>query len=173
MKYPLCNDEGGRLGALHDLHILDTGPEPSFDSITENLQDIFGVPVTVISLIDKERQWFKSVVGLDVCETDRDVAFCNYTVASGEFFEVTDAAIDPRFHANPLVTQAPGIRYYCGAPIFSAHQAIGSLCLIDMEARKSLGPKGRRILERFAEQVARELEVRRLLKAAAGALLLG
>jgi len=171
MNYPLCADELGRVNALRDLHILDTCPEPTFNAITENLADIFGVPVSAISLVDSERQWFKSVVGLDVCETDREVAFCNYTVAGGEIFEVTDAAIHPRFHANPLVTEAPGIRYYCGAPIFVGEQAIGALCLIDMAPRKALGIKGRRVLSRFSAQVSRELEVRRLLKAAAGAVL--
>ncbi len=131
------NDEADRLARLRELVILDSAPEPMFESIARMASDICGVPIALISLIDMERQWFKANVGLPgVNETLRDVAFCDYTIRSDAVFEVPDAEVDARFANNPLVTGAPHIRFYAGAPlILPGGQRVGTLCVIDRQAR--------------------------------------
>lgn len=130
--------ETDRLARLRELVILDSAPEPVFDSIARMASDICGVPIALISLIDMERQWFKANVGLPgVNETPRDVAFCDYAIRSGAVLEVPDAEADSRFANNPLVTGAPDIRFYAGAPlILPGGQRIGTLCVIDRQPRR-------------------------------------
>ena len=164
--YPRPENDEKRTAFLADLAILDTAPDENLDRIVAMLRGIFHVPVAVVSLVDEERQWFKSIQGLDVCETSRDVAFCNYTILSDEIFEVVDAAIDPRFASNALVTDEPHIRYYAGAPLVYDGMRLGSLCLIDFVPRDPLDEEQRRILHAFADMVIREIRVQRLLRIA-------
>lgn len=168
--FPRPDDDEKRLAFLSDLAILDTAPDDNLDRIVSLCRSIFGVPVGVVSLVDEERQWFKSIEGLDVCETDRDVAFCNYTILADEIFEVVDAVIDPRFAQNPLVTGDPHIRYYAGAPLVYDGVRLGSLCLIDFEPREPLDETGRQILHSLADMVIREIRVQRLLRTAVASL---
>jgi GAF domain-containing protein len=117
--------------------VLDTAPEPLFDEITNPAADIFGAPIALISLIDKDHQWFKSNIGLEgATETNRDIAFCSHAILQEQVFEVSDASSDKRFKNNPLVTQAPNIQFYTGAPItLPTGENIGTLCGIDQHQR--------------------------------------
>lgn len=168
--FPRPDNDAQRLAFLRDLAVLDTARDENLDRIVDLCRTIYGVPVAVVSLVAEERQWFKAVQGLDVCETSRDVAFCNYTILSDEVFEVVDAAIDPRFSDNPLVVEEPHIRYYAGAPLIYDGIRLGSLCLIDFVPRDPLTPEGRGMLQDLARMVIRELRVQRLLRAAVAAM---
>ncbi|MFG6486408.1 GAF domain-containing protein [Roseateles sp. BYS78W] len=133
---PIPADDDARLQALRELLILDTSPEERFDRIVEFAAAEFDVPIALVSLIDRERQWFKARVGLDVCETSREISFCGHAILQRELFEVLDAARDPRFADNPLVVGAPFIRAYLGAPlVLPGGAAVGTLCLIDTKPR--------------------------------------
>jgi GAF domain-containing protein len=133
---PIPDDDDKRLRVLRELLILDTPPEQRFDRIVEFAASEFDVPIALISLIDRERQWFKARVGLDVCETARDISFCGHAITQDRLFEVLDAMRDPRFADNPLVTGAPHIRFYVGAPLSMPGGArLGTLCLIDTRPR--------------------------------------
>lgn len=131
------DNEAATLAALHALEVLDTGPEAEFDALVRAASTICGVPISLISLIDAERQWFKANVGLPgVSETPRDVAFCAHAVLGDEIFEVPDATRDARFADNPLVAGQPAIRFYAGAPIrLTDGSRVGTLCVIDREPR--------------------------------------
>lgn len=133
MKAALPLDENVRLLALHRLEVLDTPREQNFDDIAQLAMSVCEVPVAVISLVDRDRQWFKSCIGLDADQTPRDVAFCAHAIlAPAELLIVEDAARDPRFADNPLVTGEPFIRFYAGAPLVTkTGAALGTLCVID------------------------------------------
>jgi GAF domain-containing protein len=132
----LPDNETERLAALHALLILDTPPEQRFDKIVEFAASEFEVPIALISLIDRERQWFKANVGLPVCETGRDISFCGHAILAPGIMVVPDAREDARFADNPLVTGEPGIRFYAGAPlVLPSGAALGTLCLIDRRPR--------------------------------------
>lgn len=129
-------DEGPRLAALQKLQVLDTGPEAAFDELVQVASLVCGTPMALVSLVDAERQWFKARIGLDATETARDVAFCAHAIHSPEILEVPDATADSRFANNPLVTGAPDIRFYAGAPIITTGgHALGTLCVIDRVPR--------------------------------------
>ncbi|MEQ6916375.1 ATP-binding protein [Halomonas aquatica] len=129
---PLPEDELERLAALHARGILDTPPEERFDRLTRITQRALGVSTVLISLIDSDRQWFKSRQGLEACETPREISFCGHAILARDIFEVQDTWQDPRFQDNPLVTGEPFIRFYAGVPLFSASGfALGTLCLLD------------------------------------------
>lgn len=164
MDYPVSKNEEERLRVLHKLKILDTADEQQFDHICEVAQYTFNVPTVVISLVDNDRQWFKSHLGLDACSTERKIAFCNYAVLGSEVFEVCDASKDERFMNNPLVTGDLHLRYYCGAPIIAYRQAIGSFCLIDYEPRAPLSDKGKKTLSYLADMVSELIQARHELK---------
>lgn len=164
MAYPISPDDAERVAKLQSLGILDSSQDQNFDRIVRLCQDIFGVEVATISLVDSERQWFKSVVGLDVCETDRDVAFCNHTIMGNGIFEVTDAVAHPDFSTNALVTGPPHIRYYAGAPFAYDGFKLGAVCLIDTHPRDALDERGRAILTGLAAIVEREIRVQRMLR---------
>jgi diguanylate cyclase (GGDEF)-like protein/PAS domain S-box-containing protein len=133
---PLPANEIERLGTLHDLRILDTSPEDHFDAVCNTAAAMFGVPIALVSLIDRDRQWFKAKCGLSVEGTPRDLAFCSHAIMADDVLVVEDAYLDPRFSGNPLVTGAPGIRFYAGAPlILGSGAALGTLCVIDTKPR--------------------------------------
>jgi GAF domain-containing protein len=133
---PTPADEAERLAALHALLILDTPPEERFDRIAQFAAAEFDVPIVLITLLDSERQWFKANVGASVCETGRDISFCGHAIMRPETMVVPDALEDPRFADNPLVTAAPFIRFYAGAPLqLPSGLRLGSLCLIDRKPR--------------------------------------
>ena len=133
---PMPDNEAERLALLYELLLLDTPPERRLDKIVEFAASEFNVPICLISLIDSDRQWFKARVGIDACETPRDISFCGHALASSELLLVPDARLDARFHDNPLVAGAPHLRFYAGAPLVCRDGlAIGTLCLIDTVPR--------------------------------------
>lgn len=160
--------EQQRLSALHALNVLDTPEEPAFERITELAALALEVDTVLISLLDQDRQWFKSRRGLiDCSETPREWAFCDHTVRERQFFEVLDPETDPRFADNPLVVDGPRLRYYAGAPVvMPGGEIVGTLCLLDNQPRPALDTRQRRILSRLADIVARELELRSTLREA-------
>lgn len=130
-------NEGQRLSNLRDLNILDTGAEAGFDRLTRLASRLFNVPIALVSIIDENRQWFKSRQGLDTCETERDISFCGHTILGHEVMVVNDATLDSRFSDNPLVTGDLGIRFYAGAPLIDQDGcALGTLCIIDKKPRQ-------------------------------------
>ncbi|HVK70851.1 MAG TPA: GAF domain-containing sensor histidine kinase [Polyangium sp.] len=158
---PLPGDEIERLAALSDAAILDTPPEPAFDDLTHLAASICGTPIALVSLIDRERQWFKARVGLDASETPREVAFCAHAILGQELFLVPDAYDDERFADNPLVTGAPNVRFYAGAPLATSDgHNVGTLCVIDHGPRQ-LDEAQRSALSALARQVAAQIDLRR------------
>ena len=155
-------DEAGRIAALRRYDVLDTPREAGFDRITGLVSTVLNVPMAAVSLIDTERQWFKSNVGLAASETRRDVSFCTYTIKEREPFHVPDAQLDPRFSENPLVTGEPFIRSYLGVPLSTPDgYNVGSLCAIDVIPR-SYSPAQVEILKTLGSLVVDELELRRI-----------
>lgn len=132
---PIPAGEHRRLQVLRELAILDAPPDDRLDVITAYCRSRFGVAIALVSLVDEARQWFASRQGLAPQETPREVSFCAHAVAAGAPLVVTDAMCDPRFADNPLVTGAPGIRFYAGALIRVNDQALGTVCLIDPRPR--------------------------------------
>jgi len=158
--YPIPSDESERLNLLHALNLLDTPDEPVFDRITRLVARILNVPIALVSLIDTDRQWFKSRVGLDVTETPREMAFCAHAIMQSEPMIVSDATQDVRFKENPLVTGNPNIRFYAGVPLRStAGMAIGTLCAIDSTPR-ILSDDETNILIDLAALVSKEVQLR-------------
>jgi diguanylate cyclase (GGDEF)-like protein len=148
-------NESSRLETLRSLKILDTSPEERFDRLTRLAKRLFGVPIALISLVDADRQWFKSCQGLDASETPRDVSFCGHAILSDEILMVPDALLDERFHDNPLVVGDPNFRFYAGCPLSVPNGSkLGTLRLIDVEPR-TLDEGDRELLRdltRMAEQ---------------------
>ena len=159
-------NETERLRALQDLNILDSAAEPEFDALVAAAAAVCGVPISLISLVDVDRQWLKANTGLPgVSQTPREHAFCAHTLSSDEILEVHDATKDPRFAENPLVTSAPDIRFYAGAPLRLSDGAnVGTLCVIDREPRQ-LSETQRTVLRHLATAAVKALESRRLARA--------
>ena len=151
---PELHNESARLEALRRYGILDTPPDSVLDGITQAVADLCEAPIALISLIDLERQWFKSCVGLAGRETSRDIAFCAHAISDpSQLMEVEDATDDERFRDNPLVIGEPGIRFYAGQPLVTDDgYALGTLCVIDSQPRK-LTASQRRVLIRLAQTV--------------------
>lgn len=154
-------NERARLKALHALEILDTPPEPTFDRITRLAQNIFGVPMAAISLIDEERQWFKSRRGLSLSETPRSDSFCTHAILAEDVLVVPNAFADVRFRESPLVCGEPHIRFYAGAPLrVEGEYSLGALCIMDTVLRPDLDARERAILADLAGAVVEQCETR-------------
>jgi PAS domain S-box-containing protein len=161
---PLPGNESQRLRALREYKILDTPLEAGFDALTRLAAYILDVPVALVSLVDAERQWFKSRLGIEAKEYSRDISFCGHVVAMGREMVVEDAQADQRFADNPLVTGPPHIRFYAGQPLRSPEGYIlGTLCAIDSRPRK-LEPEQLELLQLLAEQVVARLELHRQIR---------
>ncbi|GLU32077.1 sensor domain-containing diguanylate cyclase [Trinickia caryophylli] len=129
-------NEAARVAALHSLNLLDTAPEERFDRLTRLARRLFDVPMATVSLVDANRQWFKSCMGMAIHETSRDVSFCGHTILGDDLLVVPDALADPRFSDNPLVTAAPNVRFYAGCPLaLGPGIRIGTLCIADIKPR--------------------------------------
>ncbi|MFZ6645201.1 GAF domain-containing protein [Undibacterium sp. TJN25] len=134
---PISDNDAERLAALYALLMLDTPPEERFDKIVSFAAAEFDVPIALLTLVDQDRQWFKSQLGLSACETSRDVSFCGHAILKPEIMVIRDALADERFADNPLVTGDPFIRFYAGAPlIMPSGHALGTLCIIDTRPRQ-------------------------------------
>jgi PAS domain S-box-containing protein len=156
--------ETARLKALREYAIMDTEPEESYDELTRLAAQICGVPVATISLIDSNRQWYKSKVGMDMNETPRDISFCNQTIQQTELLVVPDATKDERFANNPYVVNNPNVRFYAGFPLLSREgYGIGSLCVVDVQP-KELTEDQKKALEVLGRQAVSQLELRRRLR---------
>lgn len=150
-------NEATRLARLRELNILDTPPEERFDRVTRLAQRLFNVPIALVSLVDSDRQWFKSRIGLNADETPRSISFCGHTILSDEGLVITDTMRDRRFTDNPLVTADPHIRFYAGMPLhFLDGSRLGTLCIIDTRPR-TFSAEDRATLRDLAELVQNEL----------------
>nr|WP_255635922.1 response regulator [Azospirillum sp. 412522] len=154
-------DEDRRLAVLDSYCILDTPPEAGFDNITRLARHFFGTRIALVSLIDRDRQWFKSRVGLEATETPRDFAFCAHAILDDGALVVPDATKDPRFAGNPLVIGAPDIRFYAGAPLVADGQKLGTLCVIDDTPRAGFDAREAETLAQLARLVVDEMTLRR------------
>ncbi|MBC2658981.1 sensor domain-containing diguanylate cyclase [Pseudomonas sp. MSSRFD41] len=158
MLYPSKpNNEALRIQTLRALNVLDTPPEERFDRLTRLAKRLFNVPIALVSLVDGDRQWFKSCMGLEASETARDISFCGHAILGDQILTVCDAEQDMRFHDNPLVVGDPGIRFYAGCPLTVANGSkLGTLCLIDVKPR-DLDDEERALLRDLARMAEQEL----------------
>jgi DNA-binding response OmpR family regulator len=155
---PPVADEAQRLASLDALGVLDTGPEERFDRYTREIAEALDVPVALVSLVDRHRQWFKSRYGTDLVETSRDLSLCAHAIHGADVFQVPDALADERFADNPMVRESPRVRFYAGMPLrLSDGVAVGTLCVIDTRPRR-LDEHQLAELRRVAALVVAELE---------------
>jgi PAS domain S-box-containing protein len=158
---PTKEEEKKRIDDLHSYEIMDTLPEQVFDDITLIASELFDTPMALISLVDGKRQWFKSKVGIDVPETNREIAFCSHAIYQSNTFVVNDASKDSRFRENPLVTGFPNIKFYAGSPLITKEgSAVGTLCVIDRIPR-DFSERNQEALNALARQVVSQLEIRK------------
>ncbi len=156
-------NEEARVIALDKYAILDTDPEQSFDDLTLLASFVCKTPIALISLVDEDRQWFKSRVGIEASETSREIAFCSTAILQPDVFVVPDALADDRFRDNPLVVSEPHIRFYAGAPLINEDgYALGTLCVVD-RAPRELAPEQEEALKALSRLVLAQLEFRRNL----------
>jgi PAS domain S-box-containing protein len=167
--YPLPPRESERVAALRAYDVLDTPPEPAYDDVAVLAARLCGTPIALVTLVDERRQWFKAAVGLGLRETPREQSFCAHAICDAAAagpgpMVVADARADERFRANPLVTGAPHIRFYAGAPLVApGGHALGTVCVIDTEPREATAEM-RAALDALARQVVAQLELRRVLR---------
>jgi PAS domain S-box-containing protein len=161
MKAPLPENEAARLESLHRYAILDTLPEQGFDDLSRLAALICGTPIALVSLVDENRQWFKSKLGIEEPETPRDIAFCAHAILGSSVMVVPDALADERFRLNPLVTGDPNVRFYAGAPLRTPEgHALGTICVVDRVPRE-LSADQLEALKALSRLVVNELELRR------------
>jgi len=161
MSAPIPKNEVRRLKVLWQYDVLDTVPEEVFDDLTDLAAQICEAPMALISLVDEDRQWFKSKVGLSLNETARDISFCAHAIVNPGLLVVPDARKDPRFRNNPMVTGPQNIRFYAGAPLITPDgHALGTLCVLDTKPRQ-LRPEQKSALLVLAHHVISQLELRR------------
>ncbi|MEI7535267.1 MAG: GAF domain-containing protein [Verrucomicrobiae bacterium] len=164
MSAPFPKNEKKRIAVLWQYDVLDTVPETMFDDLTELAASICEVPIALISLVDEDRQWFKSKVGLTVKQTTRDISFCAHAILQKKLFIVPDATKDVRFKNNPLVTGVRKIRFYAGVPLTTpTGHALGTLCVLDRKPRQ-LRPEQKRALQILGRHVMSQLEMRRRIR---------
>lgn len=164
IKPPIPVDELLRLETLRKLKVLDTNPEERFDRVTRLAKRLFGTPIALVSLVDAERQWFKSHQGLEATETPRDISFCGHAILEDEILVVGDAHDDERFHDNPLVTSNPSIRFYAGYPLTAPNGSkVGTLCVIDDKPR-DLRPDDLQLLRELGEMIEDELVIAEMVR---------
>lgn len=159
MKVPIQpENETLRLEYLNSLNLLDSEENVDIDRITDFIAKLFCVPIALVSIVDSHRQWFKSKVGLDVCETPRDISFCGHAILDTKPLIVTNALFDERFLDNPLVTGEPYIRFYAGAPLIAKTGVIlGTLCIVDTQPR-DFSENDTQILVKLASDVMQLIE---------------
>jgi two-component system, NtrC family, sensor kinase len=161
-------DENARIAALNRYSILDTLPEQIYDDVTALASLICGTPISLVSLVDADRQWFKAAVGVEIRETPRSVSFCAHTLGTRATLIVRDTLEDPRFAANPAVVGEPGIRFYAGAPIIEPNgHVLGTVCVIDT-APRSISPIQVAALEALARHTMALMEMRHTINVMAG-----
>jgi signal transduction histidine kinase len=167
MDAPLPVNETERLATLYGLNVLDSPPDKDFDDIVALAAAVCGVPMSLVSLIDTDRQWFKASVGTDLVETSRDLSFCAHAILGRDLLVVPDARQDPRFADNPAVAREGGVRFYAGAPLVTTDgYALGTLCVVDSRPRR-LDVEQLQALRALARQVTSQLELRRYAAALA------
>ena len=161
---PKPDNERNRIHKLRELEILDTLEEQAYDDLTFLAAQICNTPIALVSLVDSDRQWFKSHFGLDARETPRELAFCAHAILDDQVMVVEDSEKDSRFHDNPLATDAPHVKFYAGAPLILDNDIhLGTLCVIDNKAR-TITPEQKLSLEALARQVVGQLELRLKIK---------
>lgn len=155
-------DEPARLAALHRLAILDTPPEEPFDNVVKLVRTVLGVPISAVTLIDGDRQWFKAIQGLDALETPRSESFCAFAIRQRAPLLIADATLDPRVAHYPAVVQDPHVRSYAGVPLVTSDgYNVGALCAVDTKAREFTESE-LDILRNFASIIVKEMELRRI-----------
>src|SRR4051812_44428422 len=161
MQAPTPDNEIDRLSALYALDILDSAPEQDFDDIVQLAANVCGTPMSLVTLVDTDRQWFKAKVGTDLTETSRDLSFCAHAILSGDLLVVPDATKDVRFADNAIVNVEGGIRFYAGAPLITTEgHALGTLCVMDSEPHR-VDIEQLQALRALARQVTSQMELRR------------
>ena len=155
-KTEITQDEQARLETLRSLNILDTLPEERFERLTRMAKRMFGVPIALVSLVDENRQWFKSCIGFGASETSRDISFCGHAILGNGVFIIPDTLEDRRFADNPMVLNDPNIRFYAGCPLAVNGYKLGTLCIIDQIPR-NFGKEDIEALKDLASMVEREL----------------
>lgn len=168
MLPPVPFDEQARLEALASTVIINSPAHQALDVIVDFAAHLFSVPIALVTLVGRDKQIFKARVGLDVCETSRDVSFCAHAIVEPEeVFVVPDAKKDPRFTENPLVTGSPFIRFYAGAPLIGfAGQPLGTLCIIDRKPRADLTEHEKLTLTKLARMVILRMKSKEIIDAA-------
>jgi GAF domain-containing protein len=162
-KPEIPDNEDLRFEALDAYKILDTLPEEEYDALTKIAAQICGTPIALVTLVDHNRQWFKSHHGLDVTETPRDFAFCAHAINTpNELLIIPDATKDERFHDNPLTTNDPNVVFYAGTPLNTKDgYSLGTLCVIDNKPREGLTESQQELLRALANQVISQFELRK------------
>ena len=162
--FPKPDNDEERVAFLESLALIDSAPDKNFDRITELTQHVFSVPIAAVTLLDRDRQWFKCIIGMEADEVGRDAAVCNYTIMQDDVFEIPDLSADERSRELPMVTGDPHLRYYAGVPLTVNGFKLGSLCILDTETRQSLDARERTILRELAALVVREITVQSIIK---------
>jgi GAF domain-containing protein len=161
---PSDRTEDERLARLRAYNILDTAPEHDFDALVELASQLCGTPMSTVTLVDENRQWFKARKGIEAPETPRAVSVCSQAIMQPGIFEVLDLREDPRFRSSELVRSGSRLRYYAGARLMTEDQVpLGMLCVLDDEPRNPLTPLQRFALQTLARQVMAQIELRRAL----------